>query len=83
MVVSKKSKRQTKAGNQEFQSLNVIENCEKLGKTQKLLSLTFSFYHSLAILLSHSLTLDMLNNFCFHGYALRSLSHSFSLSLSY
>ena len=27
-------------------------------------SLTLSFYHSLAILLSHSLSLDMLNNFC-------------------
>ena len=30
MMVSKMSERQTKAGNQEFKSLNVIENCEKL-----------------------------------------------------
>ena len=32
MMVSKMSERQTKAGNQEFQSLNFIENC---GKTWK------------------------------------------------
>ena len=31
--------------------------------------------------LSHSLTLDMLNNFCFHVYAQKSLSHSHTLSL--
>ena len=30
MMVSKMSERQTKAGNQEFKSLNVIENCETL-----------------------------------------------------
>ena len=35
--------------------------------------------HSLT--LSHSLTLDMLNNFCFHVYAQKSLSHSHTFSL--
>ena len=43
---------QTKAGNQELQSLNVLQKLPKL---------------------SHSLTLDMLNNFCFHVYAQKSL----------
>ena len=33
--------------------------------------------------LSHSLTLDMLNNFCFHLYAQKSLSHSHTLSISH
>ena len=33
--------------------------------------------------LSHSLTLAMLNNFCFHVYAQKSLSHSHSLTLSH
>ena len=32
--------------------------------------------------LSHSLTLDMLNNFCFHVYAL-TFSHSFNLSFTH
>ena len=32
--------------------------------------------------LSHSLTFDMLNNFCFHLYAQKSLSHSHSHTLS-
>ena len=32
--------------------------------------------------LSHSINLDMLNNFCFHGYAQKSLSHSHTLSFS-
>ena len=32
--------------------------------------------------LSHSLTLDMLNNFCFHVYAQKSLSHSLTVTLS-
>ena len=31
-MVSKMSERQTKAGNQEFKCLNVIENCEQLEK---------------------------------------------------
>ena len=35
--IEKMSERQTKAGNQEFQSLNVIENCEK-NKTLKTIS---------------------------------------------
>ena len=36
------------------------------------------------VLLSHSLSLDMLNNFCFHLYAQKSLSHSHTLiSLSH
>ena len=33
--------------------------------------------------LTHSLTLDMLNNFCFHVYAQKSLSHFHTLSLSH
>ena len=33
--------------------------------------------------LSHSLTLDMLNNFCFHVYAQKSLSHSLTLTHSH
>ena len=32
--------------------------------------------------LSHSLTLDMLNNFCFHVYAQKSLLHSCTLTFS-
>ena len=35
------------------------------------------------VLLSHSLSLDMLNNFCFHVYAQKSLLHSLTLSLSH
>ena len=31
---------------------------------------------------SHSLSLVMLNNFCFHVYAQKSLSHSYSLTLT-
>ena len=33
--------------------------------------------------LSHSLTLDMLNNFCFHVYAQNLLSHFLTLTLSH
>ncbi len=33
--------------------------------------------------ISHSLTLDMMNNFCFHVSAQKSLSHSLSLSHSF
>ena len=51
------SESQTKAGNQEC-----FENLEKLSLS--LLSL---------LSLSHSLSLDMLNNFCFHVYAQKSL----------
>ena len=42
---------------------------------------TLSNCHSLS--LSHSLTLEMLNNFCFHVYAQKSLSHSHTLSMSH
>ena len=37
--------------------------------------------HTLSI--SHSLTLNMLNKFCFHVYAEKSLSHSLTLSHSH
>ena len=43
-------------------------------------SLTLSHSHTLSI--SHWITLDMLNNFCFHLYAQKSLSHSHTLTLS-
>ena len=43
-------------------------------------SLTLSHSHTLSI--SHWITLDMLNNFCFHLYAQNSLSHSLTLSQS-
>ena len=49
--------------------LKMSERQTKAGKTCKLAH-------------SHSLTLDMLKNFCFHVYAQKSLSHSLSLSLS-
>ena len=38
---------------------------------------------SVTLTISHSLTLDMLNNFCFHVYAQKSLSHFHTLSLSH
>ena len=57
------SERQTKAGNQITLSLS--------------LTLTLSHYltlsHSNTHSISHSITLDMLNNFCFHLYAENSL----------
>ena len=43
--------------------------------------LTLSHSHTLSI--SHWITLDMLNNFCFHLYAQNSLSHSHTLSISH
>ena len=67
------SERQTKAGNQITLSLS--------------LTLTLSHYltlsHSHTHSISHSITLDMLNNFCFHLYAQNSLSHSLTLTLSH
>ena len=45
-------------------SHSLIHICSKL-------TLTLSHSHTLSI--SHSLTLDMLNNFCFHVYAQKSL----------
>ena len=33
-------------------------------------------FEKLTLSLSHSISLYMLNNFCFHGYAQKSLSHS-------
>ena len=56
-----------------------IEEVQKLGTRN------FAKHSKLAKLaLYHSLTLDMLNNFCFHVYAqnLLSLSHSHSLTLT-
>ena len=41
------------------------------------------FCHTGTLTLSHSITLDMLNNFGFHLYAQKSLSHSHSLTLSH
>ena len=55
---------QTKAGNQEC-----FDKLEKLSLS--LISLLSLF---------HSLYLDMLNNFCFHVYAQKSLSHSFTFT---
>ena len=43
--------------------------------------LTLSHSHTLSI--SHWITLDMLNNFCFHLYAQKSLSHSHALTLTH
>ena len=48
------------------------ERQTKAGNQEHFLTLTRS--HSLTLSLSHShLTLDMLNNFCFHVYAQKSL----------
>ena len=44
--------------------------------------ITLSHSHSLTPTVSHSLTLVILNNFCFHVYAQKSLSHSHTISLS-
>ena len=44
------------------------------------LTLSLSLFLTLTLSISHSITLDMLNNFCFHLYAPKSLSH-ISLSL--
>ena len=84
------SERQTKSGNQKC-----YEKLEQLPSVIHSLSTcwtTFVFIipclcskvtllHSHT--LSHSLTLDMLNNFCFHVYAQKSLSHSFDLSFTH
>ena len=59
-LTRKMSESQTKAGNQEC-----FEKLEKLSLS--LLSLLSQ------LSLSHSLSLDMLNNFCFHVYAQKSL----------
>ena len=63
----KMPERQTKAGNQEF-----CKTCK-----------TLSHSHTVSYSVSYSLTLDMLNNFCFHLYAQKSLSHSHALTLSH
>ena len=39
-------------------------------------------YFTCTLSLSHALTLDMLNNFCFHVYAQNLLSHFLTLTLS-
>ena len=57
---------QTKAGNQNTLTHSV--------------TLSLSHFHTITLSLSYSLTLDMLNNFCFHVYAQKSLSHSLTLS---
>ena len=62
-IFKKMSERQTKAGNQEC--------FEKLEKLEKLSLALLSLLSQLS--LSHSLSLDMLNNFCFHVYAQKSL----------
>ena len=67
------SERQTKAGNQEC-----YEKLEKL--VSNFLALSNS--HSFTLSLSDSLFYDMLNNFCFHVHAQKSLSHSQTLSLT-
>ena len=43
--------------------------------------ITLSHSHSLTVSLSR--TLVLLNNFCFHVYAQKSLSHSLTLSMSH
>ena len=45
-------------------------------------SLTISLFLTLTAY-THSITLDMLNNFCFHLYAQKSLSHSDALPLTH
>ena len=57
------SERQTKAGNQITLSLSLTIS----------LFLTLTLSHSHIISISHSLTLDMLNKFCFHVYAQNSM----------
>ena len=64
------SERQTKAGNQITLSLTLT--------LSHYLTLSHSHTHSI----SHSITLDMLNNFCFHLYAQNSPSHFLTLTLS-
>ena len=61
------SERQTKAGNQECYY-----------KLKKLFFMSMLKSHSHTLSVSHSCTLNMLNNFCFHVYAQKSLSHSFT-----
>ena len=51
------------------------ERQTKAGNQERFLTLTNVF-------LSHSLSLDMVNNFCFHVYAQKSLSYSHTLTLS-
>ena len=63
------SERKTKAGNQEcFDKLGKLKKLENLGKLKKLEKLSLSL-----LSLIHSLSLNMLNNFCFHVYAQKSL----------
>ena len=57
--------------------LSISQINQSVEKLEKLKS------KSLTLTLSHSLTLDMLNNFCFHVYAQKSLSHSHTLSFSH
>ena len=66
------SERQTKAGNQITLSLSLTLT---LAPSHNL-TLSHSHTHSI----SHSITLDMLNNFCFHIYAQNSPSHFLTLS---
>ena len=62
-------------------SMLKIHSLKCLNVRQKLGTISLSHFHSLS--LSHSLTLVILNNFCFHVYAQKSLSHSHTLSLSH
>ena len=79
---SKMSERPTKAGNQEYcKTYKTSKTCTlsftPSGHDEQLLfsclcsKVTLTLYHSHTLSISHSLTLDMLNNFCFHLYCLQ------------
>ena len=89
--LKKMSERQTKAGNLEvfilcflkFSNVFLTFSNVTYSHSHSLSlshSLTLSHSHTLSI--SHWITLDMLNNFCFHLYPQNSLSHSLTLSQS-
>ena len=77
----KMSECQTKAGNQEcmnvwmfwttFVFMSMLKTYSHTFSLSLSLTLTLSHSHTLSI--SHSITLDMLNKFCFHLYAQKSL----------
>ena len=81
-IKKKLSERQTKAGNQDFCKTCTLSFTHS-GHAEKLLfsclcskviiTFSHSFSLSLTLSISHSLTLNMLNNFCFHVYAQKSL----------
>ena len=57
---------------------SLVEDGKKMSERQTKAGnqITFSLSHSHSLSLCHSLTLVILNNFCFHVYAQKSLSHS-------